>query len=93
MRATYLDGIDGWVDDCLAFTRPWGFDLTSITVPVSVWYGVQDVLVPRTHADYLIATIPGSSRNELGGGHVLSDEDLASIYGWLTNVSSAEPRV
>ena len=87
MRATYLDGIDGWIDDCLAFTRPWGFDLNPITVPVSIWYGVQDVLVSRAHTDYLVATIPGASRYELGGGHVLSDEDLASIYEWLTNAS------
>jgi pimeloyl-ACP methyl ester carboxylesterase len=88
MRATYLDGIDGWIDDCLGFTRSWGFDLTSIAVPVSIWYGVEDVLVPRTHADYLIATIPGASRKELGGAHVLSDGDLASIYEWLTDASS-----
>lgn len=88
MRAMYLDGVDGWIDDCLAFTRAWGFDLTSIAVPVSIWYGVQDVLVPRTHADYLIATVPGASRNELASGHVLSDEDLASIYDWLSNARS-----
>ncbi len=87
MRATYLDGIDGWIDDCVAFTRPWGFDLNPIAVPVSIWYGVRDVLASRAHTDYLVATIPAARRHELGGGHVLSDEDLASIYEWLTNAS------
>jgi hypothetical protein len=25
-------------------TQPWGFDLSAIEVPVSVWYGPDDVL-------------------------------------------------
>lgn len=85
MHATYLSGIDGWIDDCLAFTRPWGFDLHSLAVPVSIWYGAHDVLASPAHADYLIATIPGASRHELSGGHVLSGDDLAAIYRWLNN--------
>lgn len=87
MRATYLDGINGWIDDCLAFTRPWGFELASVAVPVSIWYGVQDVLASRAHPDYLITSIPGASRHELSGGHLLSDADLAAIYQWLMNPS------
>lgn len=85
MRATYVEGIDGWIDDCLAFTQPWGFDLNALAGPVSVWYGAQDVLASRAHTDYLVATIPRASRHELSGGHVLSDDDMAGIYGWLTN--------
>lgn len=91
MRTTYLDGIDGWIDDCLAFTRPWGFELNTVAVPVSIWYGVQDVLASRTHTDYLISTIPGASRHELSGGHLLSNDDLAAIYKWLTSSSEQEP--
>ena len=83
MRASY-SGVDGWIDDGIAFTRPWGFDLTELTCPVSVWYGVEDVLGPRSHPDHLIATIPGAQRRELGGGHVLGDDELDAIYAWLT---------
>lgn len=85
MRATYLCGINGWIDDCTAFTRPCGFELKTVAVPVSVWYGVQDVLASPAHTDYLITTIPGASRHELSGGHLPSDDDLAAIYQWLTN--------
>ena len=34
LRATFADGTDGWVDDSLAFDRPWGFEPAKITVPV-----------------------------------------------------------
>ena len=40
-------GVDGWIDDCIAMTRPWGFDPAAIKVPVSIWYGPNDVLCPR----------------------------------------------
>lgn len=84
MRATYLGGVDGWVDDCIAMTRPWGFELTAVEVPVSVWYGADDVLSPRAHAEHLLSVLHGAERRELAaGGHVLGDADLDAIYGWL----------
>jgi pimeloyl-ACP methyl ester carboxylesterase len=83
-RMAYLGGVDGWIDDIIAMTRPWGFDLTRIEVPVSVWYGPDDVLSPRGHAEWLIAHVPGTERRELPtGGHLLTDEDLNSLYAWL----------
>jgi hypothetical protein len=48
-RAAYTGGIDGCVDDVIAFTRPWKFDVADIRVPVSIWYGPDDVLCPRSH--------------------------------------------
>ena len=87
MRLTYHDGVDGWVDDCIALTRPWGFDLPELTTPTSVWYGPADVLASQDHHEYLLATIPGAQRRELPGGHVLDGRDLAAIYDWLADPS------
>jgi len=82
-KAAYTGGIDGCIDDGIAFTRPWGFDLTTISLPVSVWYGPDDVLCPRAHTDWLLRRIPGAQAQEMPGGHLLSAESQDRIYLWL----------
>lgn len=83
VRAAYAGGVDGLIDDCIAMTRPWDFDLRQIAAPVSVWYGPDDVLSPRAHAEYLLSALPAPERHELAGGHILHDADLDAIYTWL----------
>jgi pimeloyl-ACP methyl ester carboxylesterase len=55
-----VNGPWGWVDDDLAMTKAWGFDLDEISVPVEVHYGSQDVLVPATHGAWLAANVPSA---------------------------------
>ncbi len=51
-------GSQGWWDDnCMV--RPWGFDLSGITVPVLLLHGKQDMFVPFGHGEWLAAHIPG----------------------------------
>jgi pimeloyl-ACP methyl ester carboxylesterase len=49
----------GFYDDDRAFLSPWGFDVASIGVPVSIWYGDQDLMVPPTHGAWLGSHVPG----------------------------------
>jgi pimeloyl-ACP methyl ester carboxylesterase len=83
MRSTYVDGVDGWVDDCLALTRPWGFEVSAVTVRTSIWYGTADVLASQDHHEYLLSHILRAERHELQGGHVLNVDQLSAIYDWL----------
>lgn len=79
--------VDGFVDDDLAFIRSWGFELASIPVPVAVWYGPHDTLVPAAHGEWLARTIPGAEVVVLDGGHFAIYERLSELLLWLTEDS------
>jgi pimeloyl-ACP methyl ester carboxylesterase len=72
-RHALAPGIEGWLDDDIAFTRPWGFDLNDVRVPVSVWQGDLDLMVPAAHGRWLAAALPTARP------HLLPDDGHLSI--------------
>ena len=71
-RAALSSGIAGWRDDDLAFVAGWGFSLTGEgKLPVAIWQGDQDRMVPFAHGQWLAANIPGARAHLLAGeGHL-----------------------
>ena len=65
--------VDGWVDDDIAFTKPWGFDVATVQVPTSVWAGGLDQMVPVAHGRWLAAHVPTAH------SHLYDDEGHISI--------------
>jgi pimeloyl-ACP methyl ester carboxylesterase len=70
-REALRTGVDGWLDDDLAFTQPWGFDLDRLDVPTFVWQGEEDLMVPFAHGEWLGSRIPGVTTHLMPGeGHL-----------------------
>jgi pimeloyl-ACP methyl ester carboxylesterase len=72
-RAAGRQGVVGWRDDDLTLIRPWGFDLAEIEVPVSVWAGAADTMVPFRHGEWLAKHVAGAR------AHLLPDEGHISL--------------
>lgn len=88
LRAGLRRGVDGWVDDDIGMTRPWGFDVADIRVQVLLTYGRHDTLVPAAHGDWLAAHIPHAlTRVNEDTGHIGDDEDVERDMAWLAGGS------
>ena len=71
MRRGLGNGFDGWIDDDLAFVQNWGFDIGHISVPVQLWQGDDDFMVPHSHSLWLASKIPTAEvKFTPGEGHL-----------------------
>jgi pimeloyl-ACP methyl ester carboxylesterase len=69
-RKAVSTGVAGWRDDDLAFLRDWGFPLPA-EVPVAIWQGGEDRMVPYAHGEWLAANVPSArSRLRPAEGHL-----------------------
>ncbi|WP_344221567.1 alpha/beta hydrolase [Kribbella sancticallisti] len=83
MRASCIEGLDGWIDDYLALSKPWGFDPRDVQAPVDVWFGSEDDNSTPAHAEWLLATLPSATAREYVGGHDPDDAVQRLIFGAL----------
>jgi pimeloyl-ACP methyl ester carboxylesterase len=85
MRVGMEPGVDGWLDDDLAFVTGWGFDPAAIRTPVLVMQGREDRFVPSAHGEWLAAHIPSAEPRLLDrDGHLsLHANHGDELYDWL----------
>ncbi|MEU8323728.1 alpha/beta hydrolase [Nonomuraea sp. NPDC048881] len=78
-------GLGGWADDVIAlFGRPWGVDPAAITVPVRLWHGELDGVVPVAHARWLAARIPTATLTvQPDAGHAGHFDATPATLEWL----------
>jgi pimeloyl-ACP methyl ester carboxylesterase len=80
LREALRPGAWGYVQDLLILARPWGFALEDIRVPVQLWHGDEDTVIPLHHGLYLASAIPGATLHTCPGeAHMLLWSHLAEV--------------
>ncbi|MGQ9920951.1 MAG: alpha/beta fold hydrolase [Desulfobacca sp.] len=54
----WRQGVQATLEDLAIFSQPWGVPLAEITVPVYLWHGNRDRVVPVAMGRYLAAQLP-----------------------------------
>lgn len=72
------------LSDLLLFSRHWGFEVGSVTVPVRWWHGDEDNIVPLAHGEHVVSRLPNATLTVRRGeshlsGMALADEILGTV--------------
>ena len=106
MKAMFIDDTlrqtgGGWPGpplDLNVFVRHWGFALADLQVPVHLWHGDADPIVPLEHAEHMARLIPGSTlsvrpkESHLGGFAVANEAVLRAMSHWTDEESPGSGR-
>lgn len=81
---------EAMINDYVVCRTHWGFDPSDISVPVVVWHGRKDRLVPLAHTLRLAAVIPTSTAHvEPAAGHFFFCQRLTSILEALVSITDS----
>jgi len=81
MRESLKDGGAAMAAEVAMLSRPWGFELSDIELPVRLWHGELDANCPRGMAEYLALSIPKVEATIFPGeGHMCAFERLDEFF-------------
>lgn len=93
LREAFRGGSRGPAWEMGLYTRPWGFPLEEIRVPVHLWHGEEDVNAPISMGRYLATSIPGCRATFYPGeAHLHFVDRLAEILAVLSGRSGGESK-
>ena len=89
-RHAMTQGSLGYLEDSLQVMRPWGFEVGDIAVPVAVWQGAHDRMVPFAHGQWLGSRIRGARVHLFDDeGHVSLVHRLPEMFAELRELANA----
>ena len=89
VRDSLANGDEGYWDDWVATLSSWGFEVSTVRVPVRLWHGTRDQNVPVTNGHWLADHIPGIEV-EFPDGEDHTDLEhchRAAAYRWLAGLA------
>jgi pimeloyl-ACP methyl ester carboxylesterase len=91
----WRQGNRGVYDEALCLARPWGFPIGGVTVPVRIWHGIRDLVVPVGMGRYIERTVPNAVAtyypNE--GHHLVYDRWREILSDIVEEARSGAPRL
>jgi pimeloyl-ACP methyl ester carboxylesterase len=89
----YRQGTAGVSDEAICLARPFGFPIGGVTVPVRIWHGAQDRVVPVGMGKYLARHLPNAVATFFPNeGHHFVYERWREILGVLVTEARARAR-
>ena len=86
-------GVRGPMWDISLFARSWGFSLRDIRIPIRLWHGDADAIVPLSHSEHLAAVIPNAKLVKVPGlGHFAGFASTPDVLSELEQVWDSSHR-
>lgn len=80
MAAKHATAAKAAAQDFALFAKPWGFDVSEISVPFHAWHGDEDINVPFAHSQRYVDAIAGATLHTASGlGHMVTYDVGAEI--------------
>jgi len=77
----FRQGGKGVVSDMKILSEPWGFSLNEIKIPVQIWHGTADSIVPIELARFMAANLPQAETHFIeGAGHFMALQYTREIF-------------